>query len=155
MALADLRALARRQAPTPEAVTPATRTPLPAGYRMEAQKIEENRQLQEAATPVTPVTRASSNLDVEERTAPTNDLAPTVEKPAPVLTDAEWVEGMAAALMANPVYQITNSAKALEYFRGRALAILDATPDPYARGLMLGYERHRHVMVVHGKATGR
>jgi hypothetical protein len=155
MALADLRALARRQAPTPEAVTPATRTPLPAGYRMEAQKTEENRQFQ---TAVTRVTRDSSNVDVEERTAPTNDLAPAVEKPAQVaqvLTDAEWVEGMAAALMANPVYQITNPEKALEYFRGRALAMLDATPDPYARGLILGYERHRHVMVVHSKATGR
>lgn len=58
------------------------------------------------------------------------------------LPDAEWVEAMAEALAANPVNRITDRAKALLYYRGRALAMLDATPDPLARGLLLGWERH-------------
>ena len=155
MALADLRVLAGRQAPTPEAVTPVTHNPLPTGYRMGVQKAEENRQFQEAVTPVTTVTPSSSNAHSKERTARTHDLAPPDAKPIPALTDALWVAAMAEALMANPVYRITDREKALEYYRGRALAMLDATPDPYARGLMLSYERHRHAMVVHSRATGR
>jgi hypothetical protein len=71
------------------------------------------------------------------------------------LPSAEWVEAMAEALAANPVYTIANHHTAMVYFRGRALAMWDATPDPYARGLMLGFERHRHALVVHSKPTGR
>jgi HEAT repeat protein len=125
---------------------------------MEAQKAVEGRQFQEAVTRVTPVTRDLSIVDVEEGTAPTNALASPVEnltQAASVLPDAEWVEGMAAALMANPVCQITNPERSLKYFRSRALAMLGTTPDPYARGLMLGYERHRHAVVVPNKVTGR
>ena len=58
-------------------------------------------------------------------------------------------------MMANPVYRITKPEGAMVYFRGRALAMLAVTPDPYARGLMVGYERHRHVMVEHSKAARR
>ena len=70
------------------------------------------------------------------------------DEPPPLLTfqglpDAEWVEGMAEALAANPVNRIEDPAKALLYYRGRALAMLDATPDPLARGLLLGWERNR------------
>jgi hypothetical protein len=38
------------------------------------------------------------------------------------------------------------------YFRGRALVMLDATLDPYARRLLLGYERHRAALV-HSNAS--
>jgi hypothetical protein len=69
MALADLRAMARRPAPTPEpvtrnpapeAVTPVTPSDSARGYRGEGQKTEENRQLTEA---VTRVTRVTPNFD--------------------------------------------------------------------------------------------
>jgi hypothetical protein len=106
-----------------------------------------------------------SNAGRDERTTLANDLAPPVPDdaksdppPAAViqgLPDDEWVEAMAEALAANPVHRITNRETAMPYFRGRALAMLDAIPDPYARGLMLGLERHRHVMVVHSKPTCR
>ena len=161
MALADLRALAHR-VPPPEPVTPVTRDPLRTGYKVEAQKTEGNRQFQEPVTRVTLVTRDLGNIGGRERTGPANDLVPPLLDEAPMaavavpgLPVAEWVEGMAAALMANPVNTITNRDMALLYYRGRALAMLDATPDPYARGLILGYERHRHVMVVNSYGTGR
>ncbi len=74
-----------------------------------------------------------------------NIKAPPAAEVIHGLPDAEWVDAMAEALAANPVYTIANRESAMVYFRGRALAMLDATPDPYARGLMLGWERHRHV----------
>lgn len=163
MALADLRALAHR-VPPPEPVTPVTRDPLPTGYKVEAQKTEGNRQFQEPVTRVTPVTRDLGNVGRGKRTGPANDLAPPLPTDAPLaalaepgLSDAEWVEAMAAALMANPVNTITNRDMALLYYRGRALAMLAATPDPYARGLMLGFERHRHMSAIalHSRPTSR
>ena len=146
MALADLRALAHQ-----DAVTRVTRNPNATGYTGDAEKTAEIRQFHGDVTPGTPVTRDLCNAGTDERTAPINDPVPTM----PGMSDADWVEGMAAALMANPVYRITNPDSAMVYFRGRALAMLDRTPDPYARGLLLGAERHRHVMVVHSQATGR
>ena len=73
------------------------------------------------------------------------------------LPAAEWVDAMAEALMANPVNRITDPANAMLYYRGRALAMLDGTPDPLARGLLLGWERHRHriALAVHSKPAGR
>lgn len=173
MALADLRALARRSAPmpepvhrnpTPELVTPVTREPMPMGNRREAQKTAEIRQSHGGVTRVIHVTGDFDNAGAEERAAPANDLVPTepdaaddppplVVKPIQGLPQAEWVEAMAVALMANPVNRITDPEKAMEYYRGRALAMLDATPDPYARGLMLGYERHRHALVAPSSAS--
>jgi hypothetical protein len=87
--------------------------------------------------------------EVLARLAAAND-APPVTPPAANtmqgLPDAEWVDAMAEALAANSIHTITNRDTAMPYFRGRALAMLAATPDPYARGLLLGFERHRHVL---------
>jgi hypothetical protein len=44
---------------------------------------------------------------------------------------------------------IDSSITVSSYFRGRALALWDKTPDACARGLMLGYERHRGAAAVH------
>ena len=73
----------------------------------------------------------------------------------PVIPLAVMVEAMAEAMAANPVYRITNREKAMDYFRGVARNRLAATEDPLARGLMLGWERHKGTMVVHSQATGR
>jgi hypothetical protein len=127
---------------------------LPAGYRGEAQKTTAIRQFQDPVTRVTPVTHDLSNGGADGRTAPADDPVaimpdeadpPTAANAIQGLLDAEWVEAMADALAANP-YTITNRDTAMPYFRGRALAMLAATPDPYARGLLLGFERHRHVL---------
>jgi hypothetical protein len=81
---------------------------------------------------------------------PSTEPSGTDDDPPPLpvvrgLPDVEWVEAMAEALAANPVNRITDRPKALLYYRGRALAMLDATPDPLVRGLLLGWERHRAV----------
>jgi hypothetical protein len=76
------------------------------------------------------------------------DETPSIVASGGGLPAVEWVEQMARALMANPVYRITNPEGAMVYCRGRALAMLEATPDPYARGLLLGFEKHRHGKVL-------
>ena len=77
--------------------------------------------------------------------APETDDEPPPLPTVQGLPDAEWVEAMAEALAANPVNRIADPAKAWLYFRARALAMLDATPDPLSRGLLLGWERSNNV----------
>lgn len=153
MALADLLALARRNAPTPKPVTSVTPNSLRAGYRVDAVQTGLNQQLQEPVTRVTPVTRDSSIVGRSERTALTvpDDASPATHE----LPTAEWVEAMAKALMRNPIYRIPDNETGLAYFRGRALHMLAVTPDPYARGLMLADERLRHVIAEYSEATPR
>lgn len=158
MALADLRALARRKTPTPEPATrdsaprsgtPGTPNRLPTGSGMDAPKTQENRRLQEAGTPGTRRTRDLSNGGGNEPAAPATDpLATVPDEGFGVLTRDQWAAAMSEALMANPVYRIGNRDRALEYFRTQALRLWDTTPDAYARGLLLGAERHRHVLAV-------
>jgi hypothetical protein len=100
----------------------------------------------EAARPTVP----------DEPDAPADDPPPPATTPLPVIPLAEQVEAMAQAMMANPVHHgITNREKAMEYFRANALTRLCATSDPLARGLLLGWERHRGAMAVHSRPTGR
>jgi hypothetical protein len=96
--------------PAPEPVTPVTRDPMPTGNRVEAQKTAEIRQFHGGVTPVTPVTRDLSNAGRDERAAPTvpddaDEPPPPVAKAVPGLPYAEWVDGMAEALLANPMYR--------------------------------------------------
>ena len=111
--------------------------------------------------------RASPSLKttIEPRTSPPavatspsdadDDPPPLTTTLLPVIPLAEQVEAMAQAMMSNPVYRITNPEKAMEYFRANALTRLYATSDPLARGLLLGWERHRGAMAVHSRPTGR
>ncbi len=132
MALADLRALARRPVthnPAPEAVTPVTRNPLPRGYTVEAPKTEENSQFQEAVTPVTRVTRDLSNAGADERDAPIDDQV----RPVPEELD-------------EPLWPEPGTPE-----RER----LDRKHAEMAAGLLAGYHRHRAALAVRSKPTGR
>jgi len=153
MTLADLRAMARRPAPAPVSVTPVARDPLPTGYRVDAKKIEENRQFQGVVTPVTRVSRDLSNAGEDSGFIPANDptsliaTTETDDEPLPLrlvqgLSDAEWLDGMVEALAANSVDRFTNQETAKAYFREVALNKLATTDDPLARGLLLGFERY-------------
>lgn len=144
MSLADLQALARQWAPEP--VTRVTHNPLPRGYKVKAHQTEENDQVQRAVTPVTLVTHARNHVGEDERTAPANQLVVTGQNEAddkvlPAISLAEMVEAMAEAMAANPVYQITNREKAMEYVRANALTRLSVTADPSALKSLLHENR--------------
>jgi hypothetical protein len=65
-----------------------------------------------------------------------------VQEELPVIPLDVLVEQMVAAMIANPVYQITYPETAMAYLQANALTRLTATEDPLARGLLLGWERH-------------
>ena len=83
--------------------------------------------------------------------AANDDLAPEPPPPAPVapamrLPDRpDMVEALAAALAARPTHQITDPERATAYFAADARRRLAVADDPFARGLMLGFQRHRGV----------
>jgi len=130
MALADLRALARRPAQKPEPVTPVTRCLSNVGNRRDAQKAEGNRQFPGVATRVTGATRGLDNAGIAEQAALANDPAPTEADvsnepfawPAPGTAERERLE--------------------------RANAVLCAA-------LREGFHRHRAALAVHSRPTGR
>jgi hypothetical protein len=140
MALADLRALARRRVPFPEPVTLVTPNLRPVGYTVEAQEATENRQCHEAVTRVTPVTPEFGNVGPPAGMRTADDPVLTVAiatRDATALRDvalsgmrlAELVERTAEEMMANPVYRITNREAATAYFRANVLTRLTATND--------------------------
>jgi hypothetical protein len=151
MALTDLMALARRPVPILEPVTAVTCDPLSTGYTVEAPKTDENRHPKEPVTGVTGVTATFVVDGVGEWAALANDSAPTVESEPdncadeppyptspslPVIPLDDHVEQMAEAMLAN-------RETAMRHLRGVARKLLSATGDPLARGLLLGWERHR------------
>ncbi len=80
--------------------------------------------------------------------------------PSPLPPPVDIVEALAQALAnraeATPgVRFIGGREAAMPYFRGQARNRLSSTNDPMARGLLLGWERHRAAMVEHAKGTGR
>jgi hypothetical protein len=140
---------------------PASRVPFDLLAELRTHKPAVMALLTTAANNPVRLPRPLADAEEAEADPPAAAQAGTQPEPARGQTaslcdpDAEWVREMAEALMANTAHRITDRAKAMQYFRGRALAMLDATPDTYARGLLLGFERHRHVKAVHFKPTGR
>ena len=81
--------------------------------------------------------------------APANDPSPApapAPAPAPPAGMLPTIEHVMEALAATPGQRITDPARAADYLRAEALRRMEiARLDPMARGLLLGYLRHRQV----------
>jgi len=152
MALADLRALARA------GVSPVTPEQFGRGNSQDG---VQSREISGVPEPVSQVSRVSPGFkDVggDDRSGALVLVSPPAAPARPPVLAAmaaarvtrvgmptldTMVEQMAEAMAADPVYRIIDRDKAMDYLRALARTRLTKTNDPLARGLMVGWERHR------------